>query len=196
MTAWWAIGDLSEDVDPSPDRPAPTLGAVVDGVDALRVLPCSVERADDVHRLTQAAFAPHRHLDPPSGAASESVASVIDALAAGGGAVAEQRGQAVGCLRWRPAPEGDLYVGRVAVDPALHDRGIGRVLMAWAEGEARRRRCDGVAVAVRVALPDNLDFFQRLGYRVTGEHRHQGYAYTTYLSLRKDLHQLARAAGE
>ena len=74
---------------------------MLEGGDALRIVPCGIERADDVHRLTQAAFAPYRRLDPPSGAVSETVAGVIDALAAGGGAVAEQSGDAVGCLRWR-----------------------------------------------------------------------------------------------
>jgi hypothetical protein len=34
------------------------------------------------------------------------------------------------------------------------------------------------------------------GYRVTGESRHRGYEYTTYLSLRKDLPRLAEAAEE
>jgi hypothetical protein len=32
--------------------------------------------------------------------------------------------------------------------------------------------------------------------RVTGESRHRGYEYTTYLSLRKDLPRLAEAAEE
>ncbi len=168
---------------------------MLEGGDALRIVPCGIERADDVHRLTQAAFAPYRRLDPPSGAVSETVAGVIDALVAGGGAVAEQSGDAVGCLRWRLTPDGDLYVGRVAVDPARHGRGIGRALMSWAEGEARRRRCHGVAVAVRVALPGNLDFYRRLGYRVIGENRHDGYEYTTYLSLRKDLPGLGAVVG-
>ena len=157
------------------------------GGDALWIVSCGIERADDVHRLTQAAFAPYRRLDPPSGAVSETVAGVVEALTAGGGAVAEQGGEVVGCLRWRLTPDEDLYVGRVAVDPSRHGRGIGRALMRWAEAEARRRRCRAVAVAVRVALPGNLDFFRRLGYRVTGENRHDGYQHTTYLSLRKDL---------
>jgi hypothetical protein len=40
---------------------------------------------------------------------------------------------------------------------------------------------------VRVALGGNLAFFRTLGYEVTGESRHDGYAYTTYLDLRKPL---------
>jgi hypothetical protein len=40
-------------------------------------------------------------------------------------------------------------------------------------------------VGVRVALRDNLDFFRKLGYEVTAEHRHEGYERTTWLAMRK-----------
>jgi predicted N-acetyltransferase YhbS len=153
----------------------------------VRVVACGPERAADVHRLTQAAFAPHGRLDPPSGALAETVAQVGADLAAGGGAVAERDGWAVGCLRWRLRDGGDLYVGRVAVAPGEQAAGIGRALMAWAEDEARRRGCGGIAVGVRIALPGNLAYFRRLGYVVTGEHSHDGYPHPTWLSLRKEI---------
>jgi hypothetical protein len=59
--------------------------------------------------------------------------------------------------------------------------------MAWAEAEARRRGCGGLSVGVRVALPENLAYFQRMGFVVTGEHSHDGFDQPTWLSLRKDL---------
>lgn len=153
----------------------------------MRVVLCGRERVDDVHRLTQAAFAPHLLLDPPSGAGSESTAGVADDLDAGGGAVAELDGRPVGCLRWQVSEDGDFHVRRVAVSPDLQRKGIGRTLMAWAEREALRQMCPAISLGVRVALPDNLEFFERLGYVVTGEHRHDGYEHTTWLALRKDL---------
>jgi GNAT superfamily N-acetyltransferase len=153
----------------------------------VKVVPCGAERADDVHRLTQAAFAPYARLQPPSGAVAESVEHVAAVLTAGGGAVAERAGVAVGCLRWSLRDGGDLYVGRVAVDPGEQGSGIGRALMAWAEAEARRRGCGALSVGVRVALPENLAYFQRMGFVVTGEHRHDGFEQPTWLSLRKDL---------
>jgi GNAT superfamily N-acetyltransferase len=155
--------------------------------DDVKVVPCGAERAGDVHRLTQAAFAPYARLQPPSGAVAESVEQVEAVLAAGGGAVAERAGVAVGCLRWSLRDDGDLYVGRVAVDPRERGTGIGRALMAWAEADARRRGCPGLSVGVRVALPENLAYFQRMGFVVTGEHSHDGFDQPTWLSLRKDL---------
>jgi GNAT superfamily N-acetyltransferase len=159
----------------------------------VQIVPCGPERAEDVHRLTQAAFAAYQHLDPPSGARRESVTRVIDDLRAGGGGIAEVGGRAVGCLRWRGAESGDFHVRRLAVEPELQRQGVGRALMAWAEREARRRSCEAVSVGVRIALPGNLAFYRQLGYEVTGEHRHDGYDRITWLALRKSLHG-ARAA--
>jgi predicted N-acetyltransferase YhbS len=157
------------------------------GAGELDVVACGAERAEDVHRLTQAAFGPYGALEPPSGAVVESVERVAADLAAGGGAVAERDGIAVGCLRWRPRADGDMYVGRVAIEPGEQGSGIGRALVAWAEGEARRQGRPGVSVGVRIALPANLAYFRRLGYEVTGEHSHEGFAQPTWLSLRKEI---------
>jgi GNAT superfamily N-acetyltransferase len=153
----------------------------------LRIDACGTERAADVHRLTQAAFARHLVLDPPSGAGAESAADVVEDLAAGGGAVAAHAGEPVGCLRWCVNDDGDFHVRRVAVDPTAQGAGIGRALMAWAEGEAHRRGCPGLSVGVRIALPDNQAFFRRLGFLIESEHRHDGYDHPTWLALRKPL---------
>ena len=153
----------------------------------VRVVACGPERADDVHRLTQAAFGAYGSLDPPSGAVRESPARVREDLEAGGGAIAEIGGEPAGCLRWRIGETGDLHVRRVAVVPARQRGGIGRALMEWAEDEAQRRGCPGIVVGVRVALPGNLSFYRGLGYEVTGEHRHEGYDQTTWFALRKEL---------
>jgi ribosomal protein S18 acetylase RimI-like enzyme len=64
--------------------------------------------------------------------------------------------------------------------------------MAWAEREAASRGCAAVTLGVRVALPGNLAFYKKLGYEVTGEHRHAGYRETTWLSLRKNLSSASR----
>ena len=152
----------------------------------MRIVACGPERAEEVHRLTQAAFEVHRVLDPPSGAGRESVEAVRDVLAAGGGAIAELDGRAVGCLRWA-IDDGDFRVGRVAVEPQLQRRGIGTALMAWAEEEAARRGCAAVSVGVRVGLDGNLAFYRSLGYELVGERSHDGYDRATWLALRKPL---------
>jgi tRNA threonylcarbamoyladenosine biosynthesis protein TsaE len=148
---------------------------------------CGPERAGDIHRLTQAAFARHQILEPPSGAGRESLEQVAADLARGGGAVADMDGRPVGCLRWDLPESGDFHVRRVAVDPALQGRGLGRALMSWAESEAARRGHAGVTVGVRIALPGNIAFYRRLGYEITGEHCHEGFAEPTWFSMRKRL---------
>jgi hypothetical protein len=42
----------------------------------VRIVACGPDRADEVHRLTQAAFRNQRVLDPPSGAGREAVEAV------------------------------------------------------------------------------------------------------------------------
>jgi ribosomal protein S18 acetylase RimI-like enzyme len=154
------------------------------GLPAVRVLPCGPEAAGAVHDLTQRAFAPHARLDPPSGAGLESLESVAEELAVHGGALASTDGRPAGCLRLRDL-DGHLHVRRVAVAPDRQGLGIGRALMRWAEAEAARRGADGVSVGVRLALPGNLEFYRRLGYREVERHRHPGYDRPTWVLLHK-----------
>jgi tRNA threonylcarbamoyladenosine biosynthesis protein TsaE len=140
---------------------------------SLRVAGCGPEAGPEVHRLTRLAFGGYDWLEPPSGALGESEEQVRAELAAHGGAVAWLDGLAVGCLRLSDGDEpGVLHVRRVAVDPALQRRGIGRALMEWAAEEARRRGCRELRLGVRRQLPGNLAFYRRLGYRVLRAHAH------------------------
>jgi GNAT superfamily N-acetyltransferase len=166
--------------EPAPVEPAP-------GPARVDVVAARLEDAAEIQRLTLAAFSPYTALDPPSGAVHETLHQVRTDLKVGGGALALLAGRPVGCLRWERTPAGDFHVRRVAVEPRLQGRGIGRALMAWAEREAAAKGSRAVTLGVRVALPGNLAFYTRLGYQVTGEHRHAGYRQTTWLSMRKVL---------
>jgi GNAT superfamily N-acetyltransferase len=155
----------------------------------LRVDRCGPEAAETVHRLTQAAFDGQRGLDPPSGAGRETLESVRAELAERGGALASLRDQpheVVGCLRFDVRPD-SLHVYRVAVPPHLQRSGVGRALMEWAEGEARRCGRPAVEVGVRIALPDNVAFYRALGYDVVAEHAHAGYDHPTWYEMRKPV---------
>lgn len=154
------------------------------GLPPVRISSCGPEAAETVHRLTQDAFEGYGSLDPPSGAIREVEGDVAQELADHGGALAEFGGVPVGSLRLRA--EGDhLLVRRLAVDPRFQRQGIGRAMMAWAESEAMRRGLDRVSVGVRLALPENLDFYRRLGYRQVSEHTHPGYERPTWVSMQK-----------
>ena len=154
-------------------------------LEPVRVEPCGPEAAEAVHRLTRAAFAGHAALDPPSGAGRETLDAVRADLASGA-ALALVGDRPVGCLRYAVA-DGHLHVRRVAVEPALQGRGIGRALMAWAEAEARRRGVAEVTLGVRIALPSNLELYRHLGYEVVSAHAHPGYDRPTWLQMRKPV---------
>jgi len=137
--------------------------------------------------IIHAAYAEYAgRLDPPSGAHRETVASVAAKLARGGIALAEIDGVAVGSVIYRPQAE-SMYLGRLAVLPAWRRRGVGRLLMAYVEEQARAAGLPRVELGVRVALPQNATYYQRLGYTVLYAGCHEGYDRTTYLQLAKDV---------
>jgi ribosomal protein S18 acetylase RimI-like enzyme len=74
-------------------------------------------------------------------------------------------------------------VRRVAVDPAWQRQGVGTALMRWAHDHARTAGLPEVRIGVRLQLPGNLRFYQRLGYQVLGEHRHPGYDRVTWVEM-------------
>jgi GNAT superfamily N-acetyltransferase len=137
------------------------------------VLAAGPESAREVHRLTQLAFAEYGWLTPPSGALAETEDDVRRDLQRHHGALARLDGSAVGALRLR-AEGRQLWVRRVAVDPARQGQGIGRALMAWALSWAASRGLAEVRLGVRAQLPGNRAFYERLGYQVARAHHRPG----------------------
>lgn len=122
--------------------------------------------AETVLRLTHAAFGT-LPLARPSGALAETVDDVLAVITspnAGALAVVDDDGVALGCLRWR-VEDDHLYVGRVAVDPAHHGRGVGEFLMAAAPTIARAHGRDEIRIGVRHGLDRQRRWYERLGYR-------------------------------
>ena len=107
-------------------------------------------------------------------------------LERGGGALAFMNGRTVGCLRFEPARD-YLHVRRVAVDPQVQGQGVGTALMVWAHEYASSAGFGEVRVGVRVALRENLGFYERLGYRLVEEHRHPGYSDVTWLEMARPV---------
>ncbi len=61
------------------------------------------------------------------------------------------------------------YIGMLTVDPALQAGGVGRMMLAAAQDEARRRGADRARMGV-VSIRDSLiAWYQRRGYALTGE---------------------------
>lgn len=147
---------------------------------------CGPEAAQTVLRLTRLAFGSQTALQPPSGALSETLETVRTDLELHGGALAKHAAEPIGALRLLREPD-HLHVRRVAVDPAWQGRGAGRALMEWARGEAASSGYRQLRLGVRSALPGNVAFYERLGYRVVAEHPHRDFPAATWLELALDL---------
>jgi predicted N-acetyltransferase YhbS len=81
--------------------------------------------------------------------------------------VAENGGAPIGCVYVEERGERG-YVGLLAVAPAQHGKGLGRMLIEAAEDRFRRAGCRAVDISVvdlRTELPP---FYRRLGYVETG----------------------------
>jgi ribosomal protein S18 acetylase RimI-like enzyme len=91
----------------------------------------------------------------------------------------------VGSARYQLRP-GYVYAERVAVDPDYRGRGVGAALMGAIEAAARAAGYGQIRVGVRASLPENMRFYEGLGYRTLASHRHpRGPDYD--MTLGKDL---------
>lgn len=65
--------------------------------------------------------------------------------------------------------QGDaLMIENVAVDPAVQGAGIGRALLGWAEGEARRQGLARLCLYTNEVMTENRALYPSLGYVETG----------------------------
>lgn len=91
-----------------------------------------------------------------------------------------------GCVFCKP--KGDaLYVGKLAVDPTHHGKGIGKALMAAARQEALGRDLKVLELQTRIELNENCQTFMKMGFIKTGETAHPGFDRPTSITMRKAL---------
>ena len=83
--------------------------------------------------------------------------------------VAVARGKVVGAIVLKITEEG-FYIDNVAVRPLVKGRGIGRLLLELAEGEARRQSYRSIYLATHELMTENRTLYSRLGY---GEYDHR-----------------------
>ncbi len=126
----------------------------------------TIEEAPLVHKVMQAAFAEYIGvLNPPSGANRETVVDVEEGMRLGGAALAWDGQTAVGSARFRYEVD-YVYVGRVAVIPECRGKGVGLALMRFIEGVIVGQALLSIRVVVRMQLPQNITFYEKLGYKV------------------------------
>lgn len=93
------------------------------------------------------------------------------------------------CVRLVKLASGKVYLGMLTVEPAAQGSGLGKRLLAAAEAHARDVM-GGSAVEMQVFAPrrELLSFYERRGYRPTGETRPFPYAdWPLAGALRDDL---------
>jgi len=125
-------------------------------------------------------------LEPPSGALATDAAGVRELMELGGILVCESDGRIVASVFHRTHPD-HVYLGRLAVLPAFRRRGLAVRLVAAVESFAAASGRRQVRLGVRLALPENRAFFERLGYRETGLDSHAGSSVPTFAWLAKPV---------
>lgn len=154
---------------------------------AALITPATAADIPNLLRTMAAAYAAYAGwLDPPSGVAEETAATLAAKLAIGGGFIAQREGEVLGCVLFQLHDE-YVYLGRLAVVAQARGRGIGRALTAQVEAAAIALGRPRVTLGVRLALPQNIRFFEQQGYTITGYASHPGYAQPTFATLEKHL---------
>ena len=73
------------------------------------------------------------------------------------------------------AREDHYFIENVAVRPDLHSTGRGRLLLSFAEDEAKRQGFDRIELYTNTVMTENIEYYPRLGYEETGRHEEDGF---------------------
>ena len=94
-----------------------------------------------------------------------------------------------GCVWVEPIGDGAWYLGSLTVEPARQNAGAGRRLLAAAEAWIETRGGVGVRITVVQLRTALIAWYERRGYRLTGEARPFPYHDARFgVPLRDDLH--------
>lgn len=77
--------------------------------------------------------------------------------------VAVASGKVIGAIVLKVTDEG-FYVDNVAVRPRVKGTGIGRLLLEFAESEARRQGYQSIYLATHELMTENRALYSRIGY--------------------------------
>ena len=123
-------------------------------------------------------------IDPPSSAHHLTPADIADQAVTG--EVWVIGAPAVACVFISPLPQA-LYLGKLAVDPAVQRMGYGRRLIAVAELRAHAFGLPALELWTRIELTENHATFRALGFAQTGTRAHAGFDRPTTLIFTKRL---------
>jgi ribosomal protein S18 acetylase RimI-like enzyme len=93
---------------------------------------------------------------------------------------------AVACVFLTPLPHA-LYLGKLAVDPAVQRMGYAGRLLAVAESRARALALPALELSTRIELTENHAIFRSMGFVETATRAHDGFDRPTTLVFTKYL---------
>ncbi|WP_315853079.1 GNAT family N-acetyltransferase [Rhizobium terricola] len=147
----------------------------------------SFDRHGDLLELILRAFAyMDWRIDPPSSAHRLTPALLKEKASQECAFVAQDGGRLAGCIFLKPEPDA-LYIGKLAVEPTMQGRGIGRRLLVTAEATAREHGLKALRLETRIELIENHRVFSGWGFHKTAENRHAGFDRTTSIEMRREL---------
>ncbi len=128
----------------------------------------------------------HGILHPPSGALRETAESIRRKIEGRGGAIIVwDKSEPVGSALYYYEQD-YMYIGRVSVIPAHRGKGIGKAIIAYLEDLAKSRGYSKTRIEVRLSLPDNLKYYEKLHYIPIEEHEYPDKTDRWY-TMSKDL---------
>ncbi|MDA4846792.1 GNAT family N-acetyltransferase [Hoeflea poritis] len=71
--------------------------------------------------------------------------------------------------------EDSVFLENIAVDPAHHGKGYGRMLIDFVEQYARKNGFWSIKLYTNIHMSENLSLYPSLGYRETGRARQDGF---------------------
>lgn len=150
-------------------------------------LPPGFDRWDALFDMAKRSFAyMDGVIDPPSSIHRLTPATLPEKATRETALVAFCRGALAGCVFLADRGD-DLYIGKLAVEPAMQGKGVGRALMDATERHARGLGRTALELQTRVELTGNQAAFARLGFRETGRSAHEGFDRPTSVTMRKEL---------
>ncbi|MDQ0060072.1 GNAT family N-acetyltransferase [Paenibacillus harenae] len=126
-----------------------------------------------VHEVMRASFEEYRNkIFPPSGALIEEIDDIHNKISDNGGAILVWNGQTpVGSAQYYFS-EDFMYIGRVAVITEARGIGIGKKIMNFLEEKALEHAIAEARIEVRLSVPQNIEFYSKLNYKVIEEHEY------------------------
>ena len=134
--------------------------------------PATPADVPDIEAIVHGAYAKYTvRIGKPAGPMLDDYAALV---ARGVVTVALVGGAVAGALVLLAAPD-HLLLDNIAIKPELQGRGIGRMLMDFAEAEARRQSFRELRLYTHVTMVENLMLYGRLGFVETHRATVDGY---------------------